>query len=517
MRWYMLLFASMLGILAGCNLNGGGAGDFSGPPPAPVGESYYVAESGRDSGSGLASDPWRTITHALSMSVMPGDEIIIGSGEYDEEVKLPRGLNGEELLPVTDGIEIHQGNRIVFPPGTVLDAVRPGDYLYVYRSRNGNSGAFPIYEVRPRTGEVFVRAGSFPAYETRDSAADHPLCASIGRPIILRGPHDATMPRVPLIAVGINYDPTLYGGIFDDNYGNNYVVIAAFDVTTVANSQAGGIFINGDHNVVQFCHIHDGPSNGVTIRSRLSANYTIIQNNRIGNNAGVEGVYVGAGGNHNGQYGDSEENGNSQFSHILGNEFFGTIANQPLENAIEIKENNPATGNANIGSVIAGNNIESVVGVNGNGQIQVGAGSSHTLVYGNTIRSLSAAGSHSAAGILLLLNDRNGDDSPSTSIELYENTILWEGDGEAPVSVTGIRVSVEANRSATPVADAEDVRVYRNAITGIAKGVHLSGSVPDEEGVVQVYGNSFRDVTVSTITNSFGRQAYAEVSNNVVH
>ena len=61
-------------------------------------ETYYVSPDGDDGGDGSASNPWRTIQHAVN-NLNPGDILIIKPGEYHEYITIERG--GEEGNPIT--------------------------------------------------------------------------------------------------------------------------------------------------------------------------------------------------------------------------------------------------------------------------------------------------------------------------------------------------------------------------------------------------------------------------------
>jgi len=70
--------------------------------------TYYVSTAGRDSDSGTASLPWRTIQNGVN-TVSAGDTILVDAGSYGERVTTVRGGTGE-----TNRITIQaQGEAIV--------------------------------------------------------------------------------------------------------------------------------------------------------------------------------------------------------------------------------------------------------------------------------------------------------------------------------------------------------------------------------------------------------------------
>ncbi len=77
--------------------------------------TYYVATTGSASGNGSASSPFRTIQSALNAGGFgPGDEIVVKSGTYHEQVKISK--DGAPGNPVVIRSEVPGGAKIV-PPG----------------------------------------------------------------------------------------------------------------------------------------------------------------------------------------------------------------------------------------------------------------------------------------------------------------------------------------------------------------------------------------------------------------
>lgn len=61
-------------------------------------ETYYVAETGNDTGRGTKADPWRTIAHAVD-TMVAGDTTYVRGGLYREEF-IRFGRSGTEAAPI---------------------------------------------------------------------------------------------------------------------------------------------------------------------------------------------------------------------------------------------------------------------------------------------------------------------------------------------------------------------------------------------------------------------------------
>lgn len=79
-------------------------------PPEPDGrKNYYISNLGNDLGSGSISDPFASITHAVSV-MGAGDSCIIREGRYSETVSLA-GLNGSYHEPIV--FSSYPGEKVV--------------------------------------------------------------------------------------------------------------------------------------------------------------------------------------------------------------------------------------------------------------------------------------------------------------------------------------------------------------------------------------------------------------------
>lgn len=123
------------------------------PVAKAAGTTYYVSNSGNDGGAGSELDPYRTITHALSVSVN-GDTILIAAGTYDtyHGETFPLSLkSGVSVLGSGAGVTLIQRNGPV--PGTpVISAISIGgnailDGFTISGGLNsGNGGGLLIHD-----------------------------------------------------------------------------------------------------------------------------------------------------------------------------------------------------------------------------------------------------------------------------------------------------------------------------------------------------------------------------------
>lgn len=74
---------------------------------------YYVATNGNNSGTGSSDQPWRTINHAMSANLRPGDEVVVRAGTYNEAVSITK--NGSSTGYITLRSE-EPGQALIRPP-----------------------------------------------------------------------------------------------------------------------------------------------------------------------------------------------------------------------------------------------------------------------------------------------------------------------------------------------------------------------------------------------------------------
>ncbi|MGD9862001.1 MAG: nitrous oxide reductase family maturation protein NosD [Pseudodonghicola sp.] len=76
--------------------------------------TYYVSTTGSDSADGSAASPFRSINQALSSGLKPGDEVVVRSGTYNENVNITTG--GSAAADITLRSEV-PGGAVIQPSG----------------------------------------------------------------------------------------------------------------------------------------------------------------------------------------------------------------------------------------------------------------------------------------------------------------------------------------------------------------------------------------------------------------
>lgn len=221
-----------------------------------LGSTHYVAPNGSDSGSGTASDPWRTLQKAVD-SMSAGDVVLVRSGTYAgariessgraDAPKVIKAAPGEHVVLdrpgsrqrhdsivevenfdsrvsywVIEGFEITGANR------SGVD-IRNSDYITVKDCdvhHNGRSG---------RATGIFLAFANFPSIEGNVSAynTEH--------------------------------------GIYQSNSGDDALIVG----NTLHHNTASGIHLNGDASF---------GDDGIVSRSRISGN-VIYENGASGGSA----------------------------------------------------------------------------------------------------------------------------------------------------------------------------------------------------------------------------------------
>jgi hypothetical protein len=107
---------------------------------------YYVATNGDDTYEGSATNPWRTVSQALS-AVSNGDWISIGKGQFPEWLSVTTAVTicgSDSYFPTNKPLSRHQSNTILLPPDTdnprtALIRVRTGNVAIRYLTISGDA------------------------------------------------------------------------------------------------------------------------------------------------------------------------------------------------------------------------------------------------------------------------------------------------------------------------------------------------------------------------------------------
>ena len=217
--------------------------------PAPV---IYVSTEGSDSsGTGTFTEPYGTISHAVSLAPASGAVVIVSPGVYDEMVNITK--------PITLQSENSQ------PSNTIINAVGKMYGIFV----SGSSAAGTV--IQGLTVENADNHGIF--------VQDTPQVTIVNNDVLHNGLNPTNCPEPPTPPSG----PCIAENKAIELVGTSNSVVAN---NLVANNQAdGGIGISDDG------HINPG---GMTGGAPNPAAGNVISGNTITSNVGGCGVVVAA-------------------------------------------------------------------------------------------------------------------------------------------------------------------------------------------------------------------------------
>ena len=91
--------------------------------------TYYVATNGNNNGDGSSGSPWRSISHAMSANLSPGDEVVVRPGTYNESVNITRDGSASDYVTLRSEVP---GEALIRPPSGSWNAISVNaDYIVV--------------------------------------------------------------------------------------------------------------------------------------------------------------------------------------------------------------------------------------------------------------------------------------------------------------------------------------------------------------------------------------------------
>ncbi|NDJ76222.1 MAG: hypothetical protein GYB65_08175 [Chloroflexi bacterium] len=249
------------------------------PPQAPLFATYYVdSETGNDANDCAAAQnpatPKKTVSGVLQCNPGAGETVRF-RGVFQETIVPPR--SGQVLYEAQDIHSVAE-NKVAFamsPQGLVPDV----DYVAIYGSRMGNSGAFPVVAVKGNTVTVDTSAlpgGAFVAESEEDPGT---LQAAILRPV-----HYTAWDRndIPLWRTAQqtfhshNREAIMVSYLHSDSIGGDQGVFVwpAFEI----DGSEGG---SADYHILDHLEIEHAETGIATEFSDFHANYAIIQHCNI--------------------------------------------------------------------------------------------------------------------------------------------------------------------------------------------------------------------------------------------
>jgi hypothetical protein len=390
---------------------------------------YYVDAALPFSGNGRSwPTAFKTISEAASASPGAGSVVFVKPGEYNENVFI--ASNGQEIVPLTTGIEVSSPDTVKFPAGTDLSGIDlvnyPGEfYTSIFRSLNFNNGNYQVRMVNDPGDYILVdEAGFYP--ESGVSADSSKLSAIVFRPVIYR--KYAINPLTDRVIIDAGNDPLINHVLYiGDSIGDgsedanpaNFNIIDGIDITGSTNSC--GIRIQGSSfNIIQNSRIFELDGNGIQVIGNEvhPALYNLISGSEIFN-TGAKGISIGIA--------DQPEYYNQgHFTHFLNNDIHtsGSGIYSFLDKAVDINHFNK-------GSLLEGNILHDFELASGDtGAVEIGTAADLTVLNGNIFKDIgrSNPGVHSIIRIheqidsMLICNNIIYDSIPVDN-DLYAFTI----------------------------------------------------------------------------------------------
>lgn len=437
---------------------------------------YYVDAAVGMSGDGRSPEgAFKTIQEALESPLSAGSSVYIQPGVYKEDAYLYQ--SGAETVPMTTGVELKGGNKVVFPDGTDLSVIDLANfdgqyYLYLARSWKSNSGVYQVTAVDGASRTVTV-AGASLTTETGVKGNPMYLSAAVGRPIRIlnadpeRGevvldvsedtevytvfyigddwvdPCGANGPLSHIIVDGLTLTGSNNGGGFHIQCAS-YVLITN---TTISNMWGtSGIYLNGN--------------------AQYPAQYNFFTGNRIFDTTN-EAIYIGAGDK-------GEECNYTQFTHVIDNDISHTD-DAWMENAIEVKE-------YNFGTVIEGNYIHDFpLNYFWNGAIQVQWSADYTLVYGNVLKDLTPAYEEDPIYAIGVESGGEGGEHMTRNVHIFDNLIY---NTVAVPDRVFFAFAIRGDHT-------ENVQVHNNTVYNTNGALHFHYEGEDSGNGVEIRNNVF--------------------------
>ncbi|HEY7461810.1 MAG TPA: DUF1565 domain-containing protein [Gemmatimonadota bacterium] len=247
---------------------------------APVGpKAYHVATTGSDTNPGTATQPFKTITKAVSV-VLPGDSILVHAGTYPAVVTINK--SGTSALPITlagagDGVALIKPN---LPTASCSATVATRDR------------AIQIYSADYWTITGLSIAGGILVYGNNQ----HKIASFTSRTLPGRGVYDPTAAATLLPKLGV--DPADHIRILNNkitgrgiqSLASRWGEVTGNEISNTACGTGAFIWINrfSDFWKVTNNYIHD---NAVSAEHRMEegirqgsgSSYNLIANNLVEN------------------------------------------------------------------------------------------------------------------------------------------------------------------------------------------------------------------------------------------
>jgi hypothetical protein len=404
--------------------------------PAPAwAVTYYVDSSlGSDKNSCILAQnpsyPKKTVSGVMSCNPGPGQTVLL-RGEFQETISPTR--SGTVLYSVQDITQVN-GSVVTFTQD-IANIYPPTDYVTIYGSRKGNSGAFAI--ISASGNSVTVDTSDLPAGQFIPEKASDPgdLQAAILRPVHF--------------TAWDNDNPPIYTGLNQAYHVINQSVIMVSHLKSIAGDVINpGNFVwpafeidgstsgNSDFQIFDHLDVTNAECAIAIERHEFHSNYDILQFNNLhttgaAGDASDEIIYFGAA---------YRPDLHHDFVQIMYNKVGPHSSNADLGDGIEIK---PSAHYA----TLFGNEV---VGVNANGcdDAPIKIAGINAFIANNYVHDINPQASH-GCGISIV------DDSPMDPT----------GGGKSAILINNIVANVKG--VGIRVLDATGVQILNNTVYNI--------------------------------------------------
>ncbi len=247
--------------------------------------SYYVDSSaGNDANSCTQAQsqatPRRTVNGITACNPGAGDTVYF-RGTFNQTINAPQS---GQIVQATTSISGVNGNQVTFNT-TPAGVSSTTDYVYVYGSRKGNSGAFKVSAVSGST--ITVDTSSLPGGNFLAESAGDPgdLQAAVIRPVVYTAWDKNNPPTW-------NFNSALYYGF------NRQAVMLSYlrSLSGASNEVWGAIYLDGSNNgsndyfVADHVEIQNAATSIGLSNNDFHASYGIVQHSRFQNVGYAGGV-----------------------------------------------------------------------------------------------------------------------------------------------------------------------------------------------------------------------------------
>lgn len=460
--------------------------------------TYYVDSGAGNDGNSCAqaqntSSPRRTVAGIMGCNPGAGDTVRF-RGNFSETI---RPVQSGQVLQATTAVNAVRGSNVEFSSG-IPTVNAQTDYVTIYNSRKGNSGAFRVVGANGNTVTVDISNHPGGAFLEEVAADPGNLQAAIIRPVHFTAWDAANEPTW-------NFSTAMYYG-----FNNSAVMLSHLRSLSGTNNEVwGAIYLDGgggggnDYFVVDRVTIENAATAIGLSNNDFHANYAVIQHStfrNIGWNGGVsdEIIYWGN---------FLQYQKHHDYPQIMYN---------------RVGPHKPMTTNPNYGTQAMGDGIE------------VKASGHFPTIFGNIITGMSLTNGcddspiHSAGEGGFIANNYIDDVNPSPNNVPGCGISIVEGARGANGTIVANNILRNVKSVGIRVFNTSNVQVVNNTIYDVHP---ISGCCAEESAGIMIQtdgepatGNVIRNNVVHNVPVGIGRYPWSTseqfsvtTSNNIVY